>query len=102
MRVFVMFDLPTGTKKERGEATRFRNALIKHGFYMLQYSVYVRLCANVDAAKASANTVHKLIPMKGAVRIMIVTERQYSSMYVLLGPKHHQESFLDDDGNLFL
>lgn len=101
MRVFVMFDLPTNTKAERSDATRFRNALVKSGFYMLQFSVYVRLCANTEAAKASVDSVHKKIPTKGAVRILVVTEKQYSGMYVLLGPKYRQESFLDDDGNLF-
>ena len=96
-----MFDLPTNTKTERGDATRFRNALVKSGFYMLQFSVYVRLCANTEAAKAIADSVHKKIPTKGTVRVMIVTEKQYNNMYILLGPKYSQESFLDDDGNLF-
>jgi len=102
MRVFVMFDLPTNTKEERREATRFRNGLVKKGYYMLQYSIYVKLCPNVDAAMASADGVHKLVPESGAVRIMIVTEKQYHSMIVLLGPKYHQESFLENNGNIFL
>ena len=43
MRLIVFFDLPVGTKEERREATRFRNDLIKNGYYMVQFSVYARL-----------------------------------------------------------
>lgn len=38
----VMFDLPVGTKKQRREATRFRNLLLDEGYWRAQYSVYVR------------------------------------------------------------
>ena len=43
MRIIVFFDLPVKTKKERRNATQFRNFLIKDGFYMMQYSVYARV-----------------------------------------------------------
>ena len=33
MRVLVMFDLPTKTKKDRQTGTKFRNNLIKLGFF---------------------------------------------------------------------
>ncbi|WP_334082272.1 CRISPR-associated endonuclease Cas2, partial [Helicobacter typhlonius] len=44
MRVLVMFDMPTCSKKERKDYARFRKNLIKDGFMMLQYSVYMRIC----------------------------------------------------------
>ena len=40
MRILVFFDLPTNNKKERKEASRFRNFLITDGYDMLQFSVY--------------------------------------------------------------
>ena len=43
----VMFDLPVATKKQRKEATRFRHLLLDEGFWMLQYSVYVRYSPTV-------------------------------------------------------
>ncbi len=36
--VFVLFDLPVGTKKERKAATKFRHSLLDLGFEMSQYS----------------------------------------------------------------
>ena len=41
MWLFVMFDLPTVTKKDKKEAARFRKELEKDGFTMYQYSVYI-------------------------------------------------------------
>lgn len=37
-----MFDLPVDTKEARRHYTQFRNALLKQGFTMLQFSVYAR------------------------------------------------------------
>lgn len=41
MRVLVMFDMPTCSKKERKDYAKFRKSLIKDGFMMLQYSVFI-------------------------------------------------------------
>ena len=43
--IFTMFDLPTDTKKARKDYTYFRKKLLRDGFSMLQYSVYVRHCS---------------------------------------------------------
>ena len=42
MWLFVMFDLPVLTKKERKDAALFRKNLEKDGFTMHQFSVYIR------------------------------------------------------------
>lgn len=44
MRLIVMFDLPTGTVGERRAANQFRHFLLHDGYYMMQFSIYVRLC----------------------------------------------------------
>jgi CRISPR-associated endonuclease Cas2 len=49
MWIFVMFDLPVGTKKEMREATRFRQFLLDQGFEMSQFSVYARFCNGKDS-----------------------------------------------------
>lgn len=51
MWLFVMFDLPTMTKKDRKASALFRKQLEKDGFSMHQFSVYIRHCASkVDDA----------------------------------------------------
>lgn len=47
MWIYVMFDLPTNTKQQRKNASLFRKMLIKDGFSMLQYSVYIRIALHL-------------------------------------------------------
>lgn len=91
MRVIVLFDLPTTTRKERGDATRFRSDLIDDGFDMLQYSVYSRLCANRDIADKHMQRIKCVSPEVGSVRMLYVTENQFTGMQVLAGAKTKQE-----------
>ena len=49
MWIFVMFDLPVGTKKQSREATQFREFLLDQGFEMSQFSVYARFCNGKDS-----------------------------------------------------
>ena len=91
MRSIVVFDLPVKTKLERRQATRFRKALLDDGFEMLQYSVYTRICANRDSANKHLNRVKKFAPRNGSIRMLMVTENQYSDMATIVGEKTLQE-----------
>jgi CRISPR-associated protein Cas2 len=95
MRVLVFFDLPVTTKKRRRAYAEFRKILIKDGFTMLQYSVYSRVARNSDDAEKHKATVRRHLPPEGSVRVMLVTEKQYASMDLLLGEKTRDENFLD-------
>ena len=86
MRMLVFFDLPVQTKKQRREATAFRNFLIKDGYHMLQYSVYARVCNGNDAVAKHRARLTGQLPANGAVRLLVVTEKQYQSIEILLGP----------------
>ena len=91
MRLLVFFDLPVTTKAERSQATTFRNELVKDGFYMIQFSVYGRLCSTIENAKMHEARIKNYLPTSGSVRSMIVTEKQYSSMNILVGKKKAKE-----------
>lgn len=88
MRVAVFFDLPTNTKAERRAATQF---LLDDGFDMLQYSVYTRLCPNRDVAEKHMMRVKRHAPDSGSVRLLYLTEHQFTHMYVIVGEKTTQE-----------
>ncbi len=83
--VFVFFDLPVGTKLERRAATRFRNFLKDDGYMMLQWSVYARACRGEDAVEKHVQRATKVLPKRGSVRALQVTEKQYARMRLLLG-----------------
>ena len=91
MRLFVFFDLPTGTKKQRSQATKFRNMLLKNGFMMLQFSVYVRVCKGQDIVSKYLDIVMKHLPSKGHIRAMQVTDKQYERMEILIGEETVEE-----------
>ena len=91
MRLIVFFDLPVTKKEERQVATKFRNYLISDGFYMIQFSVYGRLCSTIENANLHVNKMKNYLPFKGSVRGLLVTEKQYSKMMVLLGHKKRKE-----------
>lgn len=80
MWLFVFFDLPTETKKDRRNAQQFRKNIIKDGFVMMQFSVYVRHCASSESADVHEKRVFKLLPPLGKVSIMRITDKQYGNI----------------------
>lgn len=91
MRTIVIFDLPVISKKERKLATRFRKFLLDDGFEMLQYSVYTRLCPDRDNANTHLERIKKAAPHSGSIRMLMLTERQFTEMAVVAGEKSAQE-----------
>ena len=85
MRVLVFFDLPVKTKKQRREATRFRNFLLNDGYHMVQFSVYARVCNGMDAVNKHRGRIKNNLPENGAIRLLVITERQYEAIDILLG-----------------
>lgn len=91
MRVVVLFDLPTLTPESRRSSAKFRQSLLNDGFDMLQYSVYSRLCANLDIAQKHFERVKRSSPKDGSIRVIYITEHQFSHMHIVVGEKTDQE-----------
>ncbi len=87
MWLLAMFDLPTDTKKARKDYTHFRKALIKDGFTMMQYSVYIRHCASEENAQVHDGRVVGFLPPDGEVRLLQITDKQYERMRVFWGKR---------------
>ena len=97
MRLLLFFDLPTMTKIDRKKYSQFRKYLIEQGYQMLQYSVYCKLFANREAAVKHIGKLQKNVPLRGQVRIMLVTEKQYARMEVIVGGTSIQEKVVNSD-----
>lgn len=80
MWLFVFFDLPTETKTDRRNAQQFRKNLMKDGFTMMQFSVYVRHCASSESADVHEKRVNKLLPPLGKVSLLRITDKQYGNI----------------------
>ena len=87
MRLIVFFDLPVVTKADRHAYSVFRKYLIKQGYLMMQYSIYSKIFNNQEAIENHLKILKRNIPKDGSIRALMVTEKQYSKIVILLGAK---------------
>jgi CRISPR-associated protein Cas2 len=87
MWIMVMFDLPVMTKKQRKAANKYRRFLQGNGFSMLQFSVYMRWCISPKSTEAVINNVSAHVPAEGLVRIIRLTDEQWSRTQAFFGKK---------------
>jgi CRISPR-associated protein Cas2 len=85
MWIFVHFDLPTFTKQDRKRAGDFRKALIKDGFTMLQFSIYVRHCSSRENSAVHQKRVRNSLPEKGEVIMLEITDAQFGRIEFFKG-----------------
>lgn len=52
---------------------------------MLQYSVYARVCNGWDAVQKHRARIRENLPDNGAIRLLVITEKQFESIDILLG-----------------
>ena len=85
MWVLVLFDLPTETKTDRKIYARFRKKIMTDGFNMFQFSIYLRHCPSRENADVHIKRVKKILPPKGNVGIMCITDKQFGMMEIFRG-----------------
>ena len=85
MWILVFFDLPTETKKDRKNYAVFRKKIMADGFGMFQFSMYIRHCNSKENAEVHINRVKNILPPKGHVGIMCVTDKQFGMMEIFRG-----------------
>ncbi len=90
MWIMVFFDLPTESKKDRRIHSLFRKNLIKDGFTMFQFSIYIRHCASKENMQVHINRVKKLLPDKGKIGIIGITDKQFGDMEIFVGKNADQ------------
>ena len=100
MRVFVFFDLPVETQENRRDYRKFHKFLVKSGFLMLQESVYCKLALNQTVAQAVMSSVRKERPLDGNVKMMVITEKQFTRMECLVGGE--KDVVVDTDDKLVI
>ena len=87
MWVLVFYDLPTETRLERKIAAQFRKKIMADGFAMFQFSLYLRHSASMENAQVHVTRVKKILPEKGKVGIMTITDKQFGMMEIFHGHK---------------
>lgn len=100
MRIVVFFDLPIVTSSEQREYRRFRKFLLRSGFVMMQESVYSKIVLNGTVAAAVQEKVRKNKTSSGIIQMLVVTEKQFERMEVIVGES--QKTILDSDERLVI
>ena len=85
MWVLVLFDLPTETRRDRKASTDFRKNLLRDGFTMFQFSIYVRHCPSCENAAVHIKRVKSFLPEHGHVVIITLTDKQFGTIGLFHG-----------------
>lgn len=85
MWIFVFFDLPTETKSDRKKYAEFRKQLLRDGFTMFQFSIYLRHCPSRENADVHIKRVKTFLPKEGYVGILTITDKQFGQMELFRG-----------------
>lgn len=101
MWLLVLFDLPTETKKDIREYTIFRKNLLRDGFTMFQFSIYVRHCASLENAEVHKKRVKSFLPRYGKVGIICITDKQFGNIELFYGNKPQVPNTPDQQLELF-
>lgn len=87
MWLMVLFDLPTETKRDIRAYSVFRKNLMKDGFTMFQFSIYIRHCASMENAEMHIKRVKSFLPEYGKVGIICITDKQFGNIELFFGKK---------------
>ena len=90
MWILVFFDLPTETKAERKIYSTFRKRIMADGFTMFQFSIYIRHCASRENADVHLKRVKQIVPEKGNIGILTITDKQFGAIELYRGKKREK------------
>lgn len=85
MWIFVLFDLPTDTKTDIRNYSKFRKQMLLDGFQMFQFSIYMRHCSSRENAEVHIKRTKKNLPPNGNVGILCITDKQFELMELFRG-----------------
>ena len=85
MRMILFFDLPSTTKKDVREYTRFVKCIQKNGFVRMQESVFTKLALNQSIVNSIMIDINKHLPPEGVISVLTITENQFMSIDHLIG-----------------
>lgn len=90
MWVIVFFDLPTETKTDTKNYRKFVKGIEIDGFTRFQWSIFMRHCPSMENAQVHIKRVKLILPPKGHVCIMHLTDKQFGMMEVFLSRKKEE------------
>ena len=90
MRLLVILS-PTEKWGTKTEYTRLRKFLHKDGYIRIAPEVFMRIVQNRKASEKHFRRIEEFAPKTGVVRLLRLTEKQYSNIYMVVGKPDYQE-----------
>lgn len=97
VRVLVLYDLPMTENEDRREYAKFRKNMLKLGCYLIQFSVYAKVIKNEIYYASFIEKLKRILPKKGEVRVIKLTEKQYEDMIFLNGARNNFEKKISNN-----
>jgi CRISPR-associated protein Cas2 len=101
MWIFVMFDLPVGSREQSRNATKFREFLLDQGFEKSQFSVYARFCNGKEQFETYLRRIEANLPDSGDVHVLTFTDKQYENIVRFSGRRRKRQQKNPDQLALF-
>ncbi len=96
MRTLLFFDLPSVTKTDHREYSKFLKFIKSKGFVMMQESVYTKLSLNETIVDSTIKEIKDKLPKDGVISVLTITEKQFTSIKHLLG-EINMDVIISDD-----
>lgn len=87
MWIFILYDLPTETALQRKQFQQFQKKLLKLGYMMFQFSVYMRHCASAESAAVHIKRLKSILPPEGSICIFKITDKQFGAIETFYNTK---------------
>ncbi|MBQ1316569.1 MAG: CRISPR-associated endonuclease Cas2 [Lachnospiraceae bacterium] len=85
---------PTNKWGTKTEYTILRKFLQKDGYIRIAPEVFMRIVQNRKAAEKHYRRIEEVAPKSGTVRLLRLTEKQYTNVFMLTGEPDFQEKIV--------
>lgn len=93
MRIMLFYDLSMTSPEDIKEYNTFHKWIIRRGYVMLQESIYYKTITTQQKYANEIIAIKKVLPTKGNVRTLLISESRFFSMKVLNGQMSLNEKY---------
>lgn len=101
MRILIILN-PTNKWGTKTEYTKLRKFLIKDGYIRIAPEVFMRITQNRKSTEKHYRRLEGYAPKTGTVRVLRLTEKQYSNIHIIVQEYDRQEEMVGKNCHVML
>ena len=101
MRILIILN-PTNKWGTKTEYTNLCKFLIKDGYIRIAPEVFMRITQNRKSAEKHYRRLEEYAPKTGTVRVLRLTEKQYSNIHIIAQEYDYQEEVVGKNCHIML